>query len=121
MICLLRLKWGKMRMSSEKQIEEMARAMCDEKEHTCEECDSCDMCEFWTEASRLYYAGYRKQSEGCDFCNAGSEKCGTCVKFFDYHEDGGSDRCSSEYGNEKCAYYKPVHHCSNCGAKMKGE
>ena len=62
-----------------------------------------------------------KQSEGCDFCKAGNEKCGTCVKFFDYYEDGdGNDRCSTEYGNEKCAYYKPVHFCSNCGAKMKG-
>ena len=78
------------------------------------------MGEFRAMAEHLYEAGYRKQSEGCDFCKAGSEKCGTCVKFFDYHEDGGSDRCSSEYGNEKCAYYKPVHHCSNCGAKMKG-
>ena len=71
-------------------------------------------------AKKFYNAGYRKQSEGCDFCEAGNEKCGTCVKFFDYYEDGGSDRCSIEYGNEKCAYYKPVHYCSNCGAKMKG-
>ena len=51
-------------MSKEKQIEEMARTMCGEKEHTCEECDSSDMCEFWIEASVLYAAGYRKQSEG---------------------------------------------------------
>ena len=50
-------------MDREKQIEEMARMMCREKEHTCEECDSSDMCEFWTEASVLYKAGYRKQSE----------------------------------------------------------
>ena len=51
-------------MSEEKQIEEMARALCGEREHTCEECDSCNNCEFWIEATVLYNAGYRKQSEG---------------------------------------------------------
>ena len=49
-------------MSREKQIEEMARTMCGEKEHTCQECDSYG-CEFWIESSVLYNAGYRKQSE----------------------------------------------------------
>ena len=101
-------------MSREKQIEEMAKVIEQRCNRDC--IPSCDECI----AQTLYNAGYRKQSEGCDFCKEGNEKCGTCVKFFDYHEDGGSDRCSSEYGNEKCAFYKPVHHCSNCGAKMKG-
>jgi hypothetical protein len=73
-----------------------------------------------TVAITLYEQNYRKQSEGCDFCKEGDEKCGTCVKFFDYYEDGGSDRCSCECGREKCFYYKPVPHCSNCGAKLKG-
>ena len=112
----------------EKQIEEMAKDIC-KLGISCEECTMLarktnqtreQYCKAFEYAKRAYNAGYRKQSEGCDFCKAGNEKCGTCVKFFDYYEDGGSDRCSSEYGNEKCAYYKPVHHCSNCGAKMKG-
>lgn len=114
--------------TKEKQIEEMARDIC-KLGISCEECTMLarktnqtreQYCKAFEYAKRAYNAGYRKQSEGCDFCKAGNEKCGTCVKFFDYYEDGGSDRCSSEYGNEKCAYYKPVHHCSNCGAKMKG-
>ena len=114
-------------MSQVKQIEEMAKAIYEGGRFRCAHmvCFDCqfglvDDCKEKAVATHLHDLGYRKQSEGCDFCKAGSEKCGTCVKFFDYHEDGGSDRCSSEYGNEKCAYYKPVHHCSNCGAKMKG-
>ncbi len=110
-------------MSKEKQIEEMAWDLCDIPKHpsikSCEQCGN-KRCHAMYYAERAYNKDYRKQSEGCDFCKEGNEKCGTCVKFFDYNEDGGSDRCSSEYGNEKCAYYKPVHHCSNCGAKMKG-
>lgn len=100
-------------MSREKQIEEMADDIRRIRESYFGQAD-------YLFAMKMYEDGYRKQSEGCDFCKVGSEKCGTCVKFFDYYEDGGSDRCSSEYGNEKCAYYKPVHHCSNCGARMSG-
>ena len=109
-------------MSREKQIEEIYEVLTRDCDTSCIECkfDRLDLCVPHHKAEALYEAGYRKQSEGCDFCKEGNEKCGTCVKFFDYHEDGGSDRCSIEYGNEKCAYYKPVHHCSNCGAKMKG-
>ena len=103
------------------QIEEMAKTLC--KYYNTEKCNSCgeySYCSIPLYAEDLYNAGYQRQSEGCDFCKAGNEKCGTCIKFFDYYEDGGSDRCSSEYGNEKCAYYKPVPHCLNCGAKIKG-
>lgn len=105
-------------MNRKKQIEEMAKVI--EITEQIARDAHCGYPSPRMMATDLYDKGYRKQSEGCDFCNAGSEKCGTCVKFFDYHEDGGSDRCSSEYGNKKCAYYKPVRHCSNCGAKMKG-
>lgn len=59
-----------------------------------------------------------KQIDDCAFCKAGDEKCGTCVRFFYYHEDGGSDRCSSGCGEEKCVDYKPVHFCPNCGTRM---
>ena len=110
-----------------KAIEEMAKhcayyhnGNCKNTHPFVEECDL--MCDMFGTFANLEKAGYRKQSVGeCDFCKADHEKCGTCVKFFDYYEDGdGNDRCSTEYGNEKCAYYKPVHYCSNCGAKMKG-
>lgn len=52
-------------MSEEKQIEEMAKVMCGyygtEK---CYECRYCCDCHIKQEATRLYNAGYRKQSEG---------------------------------------------------------
>lgn len=51
-------------MSREKQIEEMAKVMCDfygtEK---CYDCRYCCDCHLKQEAERLYNAGYRKQSE----------------------------------------------------------
>lgn len=50
-------------MSKEKQIEEMAKTLCGEKEKRCENCDSYRSCEFWIEASILHNTGYRKQSE----------------------------------------------------------
>lgn len=49
-------------MSREKQIEEMAHALCGQ-EHSCGECDSDYRCEFILECSVLHRAGYRKQSE----------------------------------------------------------
>lgn len=63
-------------MSKEKQIEEMAKVMCGyygtEK---CYECRYCCDCHIKQEATRLYNAGYRKQSNdvpdtnvGCKFC-----------------------------------------------------
>lgn len=52
-------------MSEEKQIEEMAHALCGQ-EHSCGECDSDYRCEFILECSVLHRAGYRKQSEVID-------------------------------------------------------
>ena len=107
-------------MNKDKQIEEMAQIIAlkaFEQAHLIDGDENlADIV-----ATDLYEKGYRKQSAGCDFCKTGSEKCGTCVMFFDYHEDGGSDRCYTEYGADKCAYYKPVHFCSNCGAKINAE
>lgn len=57
----------------------------------------------------------------CGWCKPGEELCGTCRKFFDYHGDGGSDKCSSDCMSDKCAYYEPIGFCPNCGAKMDGE
>jgi hypothetical protein len=47
----------------EKQIEEMARTLCGEKEQSCAECEMCYHCEFWCECSVLHHAGYRKLPE----------------------------------------------------------
>lgn len=46
-----------------REIEEMAKTLCGQKEHSCAECDSCDLCEFWLEASILYANGYRKATD----------------------------------------------------------
>ena len=46
-----------------KRIEEMAKTLCGQKEHSCAECDSCDLCEFWLEASILYANGYHKSTD----------------------------------------------------------
>jgi hypothetical protein len=57
----------------------------------------------------------------CLYCEEGDEKCGTCVKFFDYYEDGGGDRCSSAFDSQKCIAYKSMNYCSMCGRELKGE
>lgn len=45
-------------------VEEMARTMCGGANDDCDRCNAHGgICEFWTEASILYNAGYRKQSE----------------------------------------------------------
>ena len=90
-------------MSREK-IEEMARTLCGEKKTSCHECDPYhDTCEFWIEASILFNAGYRKQSEG------------------EWIHD-----INNLYGCSKCLKRSPMSskkmlaYCPNCGAKMKG-
>ena len=54
----------------------------------------------------------------CSWCKPGDERCGTCVKFFDYHGDGGYDKCSASCVDIRCVAYEPMHACPNCGAKM---
>ena len=91
-------------MSKEKQIEEMARTLCGEKEITCRECDSYDACEFWMEASVLYHAGYRKQSVG---------------EWEDF-EIPHMIRCSECGVSDLAIHRQSFSYCHNCGAKMKG-
>jgi hypothetical protein len=55
----------------------------------------------------------------CKWCEPGNERCGTCLLFFDYYGDGGSDRCSGECDDKKCANYIPMNYCPNCGADMR--
>lgn len=57
----------------------------------------------------------------CHWCKPEHEICGTCKAFFDYNNDGGSDKCSSSYAEGKCTGYKPVGYCPNCGAKIDVE
>ncbi len=61
-----------------------------------------------------------ERSKGCMLCYP-NKRCGTCVKFFDYNEDGGSDECSATVYEESCAYYKPMPFCPNCGRKLEVE
>lgn len=92
-------------MSKEKQIEEMAKTLCGEKEKRCENCDSYRSCEFWIEASILHNQGYRKQSEGV----------------WKFNKDG-SGTCSECRSTQKNVWDDDHHqnYCGVCGAKMKG-
>ena len=85
-------------MSKEKQIEEIKLLL----ESTCDntECNypfNCDLCQ----ATRLYTAGYRKQSEG-EWLRFGQDdvQCSLCGKV--------NTNCNNN------------NFCPNCGAKMKG-
>ena len=85
-------------MSKEKQIEEMAKVLestCDETE--CNRPTDCDLCQ----ATRLYNAGYRKQSEG---------------EWESFPSLGNKYRCS----HCKAKVESRTNFCPNCGAHMKG-
>lgn len=93
-------------MSKEKQIEEMAKLIAVQRMYGCNEKDTCDMscqvykcgCIPYEDATILYNAGYRKQSEGewVDNYN-GTFTCTVC---------GG--------------HASKMNYCGRCGAKMKG-
>lgn len=94
-------------MSKEKQIEEMARDICDIecKGMKCNECDGYG-CEYRMQAEALYNAGYRKQSVGewerRRFIIFDSEKvCYRCSE------------CNTTWD-------APTKFCPNCGAHMSG-
>ena len=88
-------------MSREKQIEEMARAMCSFSKNTlCRECS--DECFYKDYAERAYNAGYRKQSEGEWITDEkGYVTCSNCGEEHTWDE------------------FRPPY-CDMCGAKMKG-
>ncbi len=101
-------------MSKEKQIEEMANAMCSLGESNCQECAThwefvtIPKCDLVARAERLYNAGYRKQSVGewkenvIAFCNV----CSVCKAKVDRY----AIKCNSG----------KLHYCPNCGARMGG-
>ena len=92
-------------MSREKQIEEMARAMCPFSKNTlCRECS--DECFYKDYAERAYNAGYRKQSEGEWIVKNPMVRSPLARNYY----------CSA-------CKYEPIEvksYCPNCGAKMKG-
>lgn len=101
-------------MSKEKQIEEMAKDLCDIecKGMKCGICDSYG-CEYRMQAEALYNAGYRKQIVGewkfeFNLDDDDFYKCSVCGR--------------QEVINGLCKERNPVEHYPycHCGAKMKG-
>lgn len=98
-----------------KQIKEMVSLSCphyDDGNCTCNahqfgvrKCDG--NCSYGRSAAVLYYAGYRKQSEGKWLFKQ------TCY---------GADECNCSLCGQLMTTAKGVrmHFCPNCGAKMKG-
>jgi hypothetical protein len=94
-------------MTEEKQIEEMARFMCanyDEEKRLCGGGLECDHdCWAYREATHLYNAGYRKQSEGeWKMKVYPITSCSVCGVL------------------RSVEYQQGWNFCPNCGAKMKG-
>ena len=88
-------------LSEEKQIEDMARAMCRLSNNLkCGECS--EHCFFKDYAKKAFDKGYRSPSEG-RWKKRGNEKTCSLCKFIYYSN------------NDEWNY------CPNCGAKMKGE
>ena len=86
--------------SEEKEVEELARAMCPySKDSLCRECS--DACFYKDYAKRAIDKGWCKQSEG-KWKKRGNEKTCSLCKFIYYSN------------NDEWNY------CPNCGAKMKG-
>ena len=91
-------------MSKEKQIDEMAKEMCE----CCREAVTNNTCEdslcigVLKHAEALYDAGYRKQSEG------------KWKQAYNNYPRYVCTNCNHLYNNKEYKY------CPSCGAKMKG-
>ena len=96
-------------MDREKQIEGMARIICKPTSNKgdCNKCGFKKQCSKFADATNLYNAGYRKQTEGkwddgiIGFCNV-CMSCGAIV-----------ERTSIKNHSGK------LNFCPSCGAKMK--
>ena len=95
-------------MSKEKQIEEMARDICEafSSDGTCYwDKKPCDFrCAEFTQTQYIYEKGYRKQSVG-EWITGGNELKNTTCSVCGYWVE-------TPYGK--------TPYCPNCGAKMKG-
>lgn len=106
-------------MSRKNQIDEMARTMCFRSGHcTVESCVGVN-CETTWLVTKLYNAGYRKQTEG-----EWLDRKGKSVKFNE--NDGCPEKscyCSvcEEWLVASDEYPCIGNYCPNCGAKMKGD
>lgn len=92
-------------VSEEKEVEELARAMCPySKGSLCRECS--DACFYKDYAKKAIDKGWRKQSKGeWHWIADDSPMCNICGNVFDTNDD-------ADAGLWKF--------CPNCGAKMKG-
>ena len=89
-------------MSSEKQIEEMAKLTCNSQRSCYEgDCIGSEICAVRENCEKLYNAGYRKQSEG------------EWKKIDGFPKHRFCSRCGK--GNRTQPNF-----CPHCGAKMKG-
>lgn len=102
-------------MSKEKQIEEIAKFICDLDE-TCEECQKSYNKKYakvpcWMRdiAENIYNAGYRKQSEG-EWVIAVDSVDATFI----------CSKCGYSYIEADPEAKTEYNYCPNCGAKMKG-
>lgn len=86
----------------------------------CDNCGCQPVCSIYRATGGVKSCEHHKEERQCDWCKPGKEVCGTCRKFFDYYGDGGSDRCSAGFDDDKCDYYEPIGNCPNCGADMRG-
>jgi hypothetical protein len=94
-------------MSKEKQIEEMAKAICEH--YVNGGCGRCTYCFCDGDALKLYNAGYRKQSEGEWEKVMHHRECSKC------HYRAPYKKIKNGYFLQDLTAY-----CPNCGAKMKG-
>ena len=94
--------------SGEKEVEELARAMCPySKDSLCRECS--EACFYKDYAKRAIDKGWRKQSEGEWISKDGFQVCSNC--------DATKPIAFSTV--LKITHYK-CDYCHRCGAKMKG-
>ena len=104
-------------MSREKQIEEIARTLC---ENGCKECTQ-TLCADWYKAEALYNAGYRKQVGNANFATT----TGEWIEQEKIRGKVSPEAVCSNCGRE--VVYQVIdgkwafeNFCPHCGAKMKG-
>lgn len=105
-------------MDENKQIEEMALAICRSRGASngegCERCCTDTVCLYQEIANALHKAGYRKQSEG-EWLVSKTEQAWNNAE---YPIERNCSVCGMRRNIETQYAW---NYCPNCGAKMKGE